>query len=268
MDKIKNFNPGRMMSLVGKIIMEQPKVFIMRMLLLLGALTVGAVFVGMVDVEHYRWSRSDRDWAHESELAYFMVMLFVLGFVYTSMAFNEARNKPGRISMLMLPARYSEKYSARFIIYVPLFLIMFAAAMWIADAVRVFSLSIFYPEFMHRVEFLTISEDNYRDISQILAVFVAMQSFYWLGAILWPRNSFIKSFSAVTLLGVFYTAITPILYFVIIGRENNICRVEWLEDLNPEKSCIFWTVSTVVCLVNYTLAYIRLKESDVIQRLL
>lgn len=258
----------RMLSLAGKIVMEQPKVFLMRVLLLFGSMTVGAVFIGLVNMDHYRWGRGSGDPAHDGEFAYFMIMLFVMGFVYTSMAFNEARNKPGRISMLMLPAGHAEKYFARFIIYIPMYLVVFVVAMWFADAIRVLVLSIYDPSLTHRVAFLLISTEDYYIVSQILAVFLSMQSFYWLGAIMWPRNSFIKSFAAVSVLGVLYTAITPILYFIIIGKDNNICGVPWLEHLNPDKSSVMWTVTAVVCLINYTLAYMRLKESDVIQRIL
>ena len=270
MEKINKFNPGRVMSLAGKIVMEQPKVFMMRILLLFGSLAIGTVFIGMVNLSAYRYINyyESKDISMDAEQVYFMVTFVVMGFVYTSMAFNEARNKPGRISMLMLPARYGEKYLAKFIIYIPLYIVMFAVAMWASDTIRVVVLKIFNPDIADRVHFLSIDDLWWKDIGYTLAFFLMMQSFYWLGAILWPRNSFIKSFTAVAVLSTFYTAVTPVLYLIIVGRDNNICRVEWLEWFNPEQWWVVWSVVAIVCSINYTLAYMRLKESDVIQRIL
>lgn len=269
MKNISDFSFRRMMSLTGKIVMEQPKMFLMRMLLLFGSLSIGAVFIGMVHWENYRFDRCTNDPAIDGEQVFFMMALFVIGCVYTSMAFNESRNKAGRISTLMLPARYAEKYMARFIIYIPVYIVMFVIAMWFADAMRVLAVSIFNTDALpSRIHFLTIEEDDYSEVSHILACFLIVQSFYWLGAILWPRNSLIKSFAAMSVLGALYTAVTPLLFYLIIGPHNNICGVPWLEKLNPGEDSVMWAIAAVICTVNYTLAYMRLKESEVIQRLL
>ncbi len=260
------------MSLAGKIVMEQPKVFMMRILLLFGALTIGTIFIGMLNLTAYRyWSINDcesKDISTDAEQVYFIVTMVVMGLVYTSMAFNEARNKPGRISMLMLPARCSEKYLAKFLIYIPLYIVMFAIAMWASDAIRVIVLKMFNPDIADRFHFLHIDDLWWEDIRYTFAFFLIMQSFYWLGAILWPRNSFIKSFTALAILSTLYTAVTPLLFLIILGSNSNICRVEWLEWSNPEQWWVVWSVVAIVCSINYTLAYMRLRESDVIQRIL
>jgi len=265
MEKINKFSLERMFSLTCKIVKEQPRVFMMRLLLLIGALTIGAVFIGFANASTLKYTN---DYSIDIELAYFMVLLFVMGMVYTSLAFGKGSSKPGRISMLMLPAKSSEKYFSLFIIYIPVYLLMFALAMWIADAFRVLSLSIFYHEYIDNIQFLSFDNDLWSEIDNILCFFLICQSFYWLGSILWPHNSFIKTFAAMSILGTLYTVVAPLFYYMIIGEDNNICSVPWLDNMNPDKACVKWTFSGIVCAINYVIAYMRLRETDVIQRIL
>lgn len=267
MENLNKFSLGRTCSLIAKVIMEQPRVFLMRLLLLFGTTAIGAVCLGFANTYTYRneWSVIDSNIG--IEFGYFVFMLFILGIVYTSLAFNEAKNKPGRISLLMLPSRNFEKYIARFIVYVPLFIVLFIIAIFAADALRVLSLSIYYPEYADKVQFISFRDIFCRDSSVVLAMFLITQSFYWLGAILWPSNSLIKTFAAVSIISTVISLFWAFFYLIIIDGVD-ICRVPFFLNHDFDELHVLWCVSALVCLINYSIAYLRLKETDVIQRLL
>ena len=271
MENLNKFSFQRTSSLIGKIIMEQPRIFLMQLLLLFGTLIIGALLIGFGNSNDYQNPRfyDGRDWAVHNERIFFSVMMFILCVVYVSLAFNGAKSKAGRISLLMLPARYSEKYIARFIVYIVAFPVMFFLAAWVADVVRVLILSMSYPGSIDRIHFMTVNDIEWRSLSQMMAVLLGMQSFYWLGAILWPRNSLIKTFAALFVLSGLYSILTPLFYYLIIGEDSRICDVPGLEfDISDYGTQILWCAALFVCIINYTIAYLRLKETDVIQRLL
>lgn len=271
MENLNKFSLQRMMSLTGKIVMEQPKIFLMRVLLLFGTLIIGALFIGFENSHNYRYGLNcnDPDLAVEIEFPFFVTMMYVFAVIYTSFAFSDAKTKPGRISMLMLPARYAEKYFSRFIVYIAAFPIVFFFAAWAADVIRVITMSLFYYEGVGRIHFMTFRDIHWRDVSIVMAVLLAVQSFYWLGAILWPRNSFIKTFAAMSVLSALYSITAPLMFFLIIGKNNSICGVPGLDNVMAEYfSEIVWGISILVCIINYTITYMRLKETEVIQRLL
>ena len=54
MENLNNFSLGRTCSLVAKVIMEQPRVFLMRLLLLFGSTAIGAVLIGFANSYSYR----------------------------------------------------------------------------------------------------------------------------------------------------------------------------------------------------------------------
>lgn len=263
MENMNKFSIRRTMSLTAMIIRQQPKVYLMRFLVLFGGLAVLTLFLGFLYVDNNGTYYDNID-VWNSEFPMFVFMLFAMGMVYASVAFSDAGKKPSRIALLMLPARNIEKYIARFIIYVPLFVVLFLAAAWLADGLRVVVLSLFYPELSDGIGMLRF-ELSREQVLSILFLFLIIQSFCWLGAILWPRYSLIKTIVSLFVIGIVYTIFGRLFYLVFISGRR-ICGVPILDDVDGFS---VWVGSMVViCVINYVVAYMRFKETDVIQRIL
>ncbi|MCM1449525.1 MAG: hypothetical protein NC082_04230 [Clostridiales bacterium] len=266
MESLNKFSIQRTIALIQKSVMDRPKVFMMRMIVLIGSLAVAACFIGFVSFSTYLSPGQSIINVSRSLVNMFIFMFYVLGLVYTSMAFSDTSTKPGRIDVLMLPARNIEKYISRWIVYVPVFLIAFLLAMFVADAIRVAVMKIYYHEYMEYISFMNWGDLADNDVSHFVAIFVAIQSFFWLGSIMWAKNSFIKTFAAVTVLLTMFSVMFPSLYFLIIP-DSGICGVPLFEKIDIDEWVIFWAVCLIVSIANYILAYMRLKETEVIQRL-
>lgn len=269
MNNINKFSFARVGRLITKHIGENRRLFIMYLLVLFGSLAIGTVIISELNLGRYKYYIGEYEHFSagvEMQLVYFFFMFFILGLVYVSFAFNDMKNKAERTAMLTLPAKTGEKYLSRFVVYMLAFPILFFAAMWVADAFRVVYMLTIHSQYSENVHFMTWNEIRYMDPEYMVAWFAIFQSFYWLGAIVWPKNSFVKTFAFCFCLNVFYAIAAIILYYIIIGDHSY--QIEWLQELNPEPLPILVGVTIVVCVINYSLAYMRLKETQVIQRLL
>ena len=99
-----------------------------------------------------------------------------------------------------------------------------------------------------------------------MAIYFISMSFYWLGSVLWPKNSFIKTFAAMSLLQAFYSLALIILYHIIIG--NRYYNLSFLNELDLSPVTLVWCIAVVFCTINYGIAYMRLKETEIVQKLL
>ncbi len=259
MNNINKFSVKRVLSLCKMIIAEQPRVFMMMSLLLLGVLALTFVFI---NINTYNYSSCD----FESARIAIYIIFVSYGMIFTSLAYGKMRNKKGRTSFLMLPAMQIEKYIANFIIYVIMYIVMFAVIAYIADIVRMIAMSTFAFHGNGGIYPMQFSTLWCEDTANMMATYLFMQSFYWLGAILWPRNSFIKTYSAITILGLFYVLVGIVLYKLIIG--DHYYHLTMFDDEPINHNLIIWSIVTITFVINYTIAYIRLKETDVVQKLL
>ena len=82
---------------------------------------------------------------------------------------DDLKSRQGRIRMLMRPAPMTEKYIARWLIYVVGFVILYFLAVAIADAVRIVLASIFFPEYNACYIFNAVTGDT-EDTSKGLGV--------------------------------------------------------------------------------------------------
>lgn len=77
MENLNKFSLGRTCSLIAKVIMEQPRVFLMRLLLLFGSTAIGAVCLGFANTYTYRNERSVIDSNPIKFNSYHSVIYFV-----------------------------------------------------------------------------------------------------------------------------------------------------------------------------------------------
>ena len=136
MNNRDKFSLSRCMLITKKIVLDQPRSFLMLMLMLVGILTIAFVFVNAnINAQYY-----ESDFSAARMTIY---VIFVLtGSIFSSISFSDLKTKLGRTSSLMLPALASEKYFARFIITVPFFIVAFFIAVIIADFLRIMIVSL------------------------------------------------------------------------------------------------------------------------------
>lgn len=260
MDNINKFSLKRVFSLSKMILLEQPRVFIMLAILLLGVLSLAFIFVNF---NLYDYS------SHNFESARVLIyIIFVFyGMIFTSLAFGKLKDKKGRTAFLTLPALQIEKYVANFIIYVLLYIVSFVVVIFIADIIRMIVMSVcFHYDVNFEIYPFEFGTLWCEETANMMAIFLIMQSFYWVGAILWPRNSFIKTYSALSILGLFYVIVGTALYHMIIGDHNY--HLQKFDDKPLNFNLILWLFVTFIFVVNYIITYVRLKETDVVQKLL
>lgn len=262
MNNMDKFSLSRCMLITKKIVLDQPRTFLMLMLMLVGILTIAFVFVNAkINAQYY-----ESDFSAARMTIY---VIFVLtGSIFSSISFSDLKTKLGRTSSLMLPALASEKYFARFIITVPFFIVAFFIAVIIADFLRIMivSLLLFVTSGSYDLQLLDYSSLYCDETSSAMAIYFISMSFYWLGSVLWPKNSFIKTFAAMSLLQAFYSLALIILYHIIIG--NRYYNLSFLNELDLSPITLLWCIAVVFCTINYGIAYMRLKETEIVQKLL
>lgn len=257
---INNFNISRTIGLIKKQMIEQRKTNIMSLVVLFGSLIVLSLIIGAT--QKYPPRVAGIDHAIVGEQVLFTIMLFILGSIYVSTAFNSLIHKTGRISMLSLPANSSEKFLAHWFLYVFLFLILYFCAIWAADATRVIVMRLSHTE-CGFITFMKWDDIFNTEGSATIALFLLYQSFFLLGSIVWPRYSFIKTYFALTALSTLFFIICGLCVTLLL-KSDRVYMTQSLDNINPLH--VIWYLTGSICLINYFLTYLRLRESEIINR--
>jgi hypothetical protein len=161
--------------------------------------------------------------------------------------------------------------------------VAFFAALWLADAVRVAICSFNYPG--QSVHFLDLNKmirpDNspsgngYLLPSSLFYVFLSLyflvQSIFVLGATFWEKASFVKTFSLGVILVIFFVLVCRwsilLIYKDFSQFEMALDSFKMFEDYTvPQKSRLLTLLFSLITLLNWTLAFLRFRESEVIKR--
>ena len=92
-----------------------------------------------------------------------------------------------------------------------------------------------------------------------LLIFLSIQSLFLLGSIVWPKNSFIKTLISIVLVAFLYN--WGVVAFTRFSENSTLSTLilfffKWGYILFP-----------ILTIINWTLTYFRLKESEVIHRI-
>lgn len=204
-------------------------------------------------------------------------VLYLFGFIIfgclgASVMFSELGSRPGRTTTLMRPARSDEKFIARLIVYLPMFIAVYFAAFFITETIRV-AIVKYYIEGSSPVPLYSALTD--RDFlhslyafrkgivsgaAALVAFFLGLQSCFMLGSSVWPRYSFFKTFCAGLIVVALYVggafAVTTLFSVPGIGQKS-----QWLQNNITE---LFIAAATAITLTNWALTAMRLKETDII----
>lgn len=184
------------------------------------------------------------------------------GALAASLMMEPLKSKTGRLSMLMLPATPFEQFICRWLFYTLGFVLLYVVLFCLADWTRVLVYLIAAPDatglqHVSLSALATVGTNNPLYLS--VANYAFFQSFFVLGSVVWPKHSFLKTF--VSLIGIL------VVYSIVVGQVMPSFDHTQLKSLDWDK---FFTVSTVVlsvlALFNWTLAYFRFKEWEIISR--
>ena len=256
--------------LCRKEIVENWRALLLRVLLMYGVIELLLLWNGYVeyfylDLDSYQAKyKEDPAWSFVYMVAYWF--LFGFGAIAASLTMEKMRDKAGRISVLMLPATSFEKFFFRWLISTVGCLVVFFLVFELADFTRVAVYSLIRPDLSGLIEPVRlwnagILESEYA-CWYMASLYIFVQSLFVLGGTVWPRNSFLKTFAAVMLIAFIYFALFAAL---INALDKAGCSFPFIKErtLAPILSVFF----AVFALVNWTLAYFRFKESEIIQRM-
>ena len=274
MNNNDTFSINRLFLLLQKDIQENWKKYLIHIATVYGALVVVLTFNSIPNVT-YEGSEA----YHNKNLITFTIFIFfVMGTVFASTMMEPMNSKAKRISFLMNPSSMSEKFLSRWLIVTIAYIIIFVLVLIPADATRVFICTLRYPEI--NISFIDFSKlvgeseswNEYalqpRDFMIIGSLFFLLQSVFVLGSTFWQRNTFVKTFSAGLIIGATYLFICYKLISVLF--ENGMmdyARLTSLDDNQDNVVRITSALFILFTLINWILAFLRFKESEIIKRL-
>lgn len=271
-----SFSFPRFGKVLKKYISENWRQLAMGAGLVFGAMIICECFISIVNSHYYSPEYIERFqdgdiiidplWSQVETI--FLFMLFILGSVCASMMFSGLGSKEKRIYSIMFPADQLEKYAVRFLIYVLFFPVLYMAAFYVGELVRMGLLTylvestdgLFVMPMNYIFTIMRTGELNTGNIISIVGFF-AVQSAFALGSVLFPKGAFVKTFVIVSIL--------CILFFLIVSGTAIMLTPENIRA-NPlstrQTEIMIMSIFSAIVLFNYILAYCRFKEMEVINR--
>lgn len=205
-----------------------------------------------------------------TEMIMLSIMFAAVGCVVASMTFANMKTKESRIASILLPDTAFDKFLVRWIAVVPMLFLIMIAGFYLTEISRilVFKLSndgetiancgvycrMLNPWFMMGFGESEIS-NGIR--TSFIASYFFSQSFYILGAILWPKLSFIKTFVALWVLQTIFSIV------LIALRNIDIdANIDVRQFLN-----LIAAAEIMGALIIYLLSYLRFRHSQVVYKL-
>ena len=269
------FSAPRFVNLCRKEMVESWKANLLRFVMMYGIMAIAFVWNGYFRYNYLSassWTDQDPIW--NFELGAFVWALVIMGLLSASFIMERMKTKTNRIAMLMIPATMFEKFFSRWLVFTFGFLIVFLIAFKLADWTRVTIYMISYPELkgiiastplshlVGKEQFWTVFDDcNYFMLG--VSAYIFAQSLFVLGSSIWPKNSFVKTFSAIVVIAIVYIAIGSVLAKMLFeGRSGGVNQTISDETMTLSSTVIFFAMAVF----NWIVAYFRFKESEIISR--
>ncbi|MFR1236151.1 MAG: hypothetical protein ACLSC9_07435 [Barnesiella sp.] len=210
--------------------------------------------------------------SEKSKLAFsFIYLIFLMtGAKYSSAFSKQIGLRSNKVMYLMVPSSTFEKFLTQIINITILFPSLFIASLFIAQYLSPLFYSLFWGgEIIFRVPFEGIypyyGEDNIYGSGTILSFFyISTVSLFLLGATIWQKNSFLKTFISLIGIHVLFTICMSI--FVVHTDLTSIINMISLNllEADTEKIKIFAKLSyTLFILIIWIISYIRLSELEI-----
>lgn len=200
-----------------------------------------------------------------TEVSLFTIALFIMIVYAASKMFADMGRPSRRLTALMLPASSLEKFVARWIIAMPVTIVGCLACFWMVDLLRVLFVKVFVEGEAPVVMLWSAWPMFNRYEVQAFIIFTLLaQAFFTLGAIIWPKGSMGRTFLALFVIGIGIMMWGGFLWSTLCDNGMNY-DVEWIPEIFDSMGFL-WTAVGVTVAVCYTVAYMRLREIELIQR--
>lgn len=273
------FSMNRFTNLCRKEMVENWKANVLRIVLMYGVMAIILCWNAYFE---YKWYTSPQGSDVADPVVRFGLMAllwFLWGFGCLSASFTmeKMKSKNSRVSVLMSPATPFEHFISRWVISTVVFLVVFLILFKLADYTRVLIYMLAYPEsnLIHSIDLSYLIGEN-KDgalylvsttlkFMTIIAGYFFTQSCFVLGSSIWPKNSFLKTFTAIILIAIIYMLTLYGMSKLMIDEQ---AYYVFGSQYSVETIFTGWMLLFVLfSLVNWTLAYFRFKESEIIQRM-
>lgn len=272
------FSLPRFMNLCRKEMVENWRSNVLRMVLMYGVMAVVMVWNGYFEYRYWH-SGQIEDPAWTFLLVVFIWSLWGFGCLSASFTMEKMKTKTSRASMLMVPATPFEKFFSRWFVFTVVFLVIFLISYKLADYTRFIIYSLAYPEekdFIIPVDLshLVGERKTYYTLCRtglqfgaLLSAYFFVQSLFVLGSSIWPKNSFLKTFASGTVIAIVYFLLAVFMSKMFLENGNYYSENVFTGMSEDTAMSIMIVVGIFFTLMNWTLAYFRFKESEIVNRM-
>lgn len=272
------FSLPRFMNLCRKEMVENWRSNVLRMVLMYGVMAVVMVWNGYFEYRYWH-SGQIEDPAWTFLLVVFIWSLWGFGCLSASFTMEKMKTKTSRTSMLMVPATPFEKFFSRWFVFKVVFLVIFLISYKLADYTRFIIYSLAYPEekdFIIPVDLshLVGERKTYYTLCRtglqfgaLLSAYFFVQSLFVLGSSIWPKNSFLKTFASGTVIAIVYFLLAVFMSKMFLENGNYYSENVFTGMSEDTAMSIMIVVGIFFTLMNWTLAYLRFKESEIVNRM-
>lgn len=214
----------------------------------------------------------------QREKTWFFFVAFIYMILAGSMMFSGLSTKERRLAVISTPATCSEKFWTRFLIYVPIALAAFFVCCFVADAIRVVIVKLFFaPQGYARLippsYLLSFGDYNPHaavdafnvcdSLAQDYILIFMMQAIFALGSSVFVKNSFVKTALAQAAIGTVLSLIMAASTMMFAGNSSEIVFDNLLDSDNRTVLLLTCATFTMAITLIYMLAYARFKETEI-----
>jgi hypothetical protein len=254
MEKINQFSLQRLLLLMQRYITFNSKTWLIG----IGAISGVLIIISLLQAYFSQGHFDIRSLVNTGQ-----VMIFIGGFVITSMAYNEIHTPARSQFYLTLPATTAEKLFSTWLITSVIFIlvanILLALVLGLANGVANLAwsspINLFNP--------FTI--DNLK----LMGIYVVTQSIFFLGALQFRKNNFLKTILSIFVIAMVLNIITILFAYLLFGTDGLHLDAQ---TMSPNLSNIFENIFPKVMktIFNVVLgpffllvSYFKLKEREV-----
>lgn len=232
-------------------------------LLIWGTIAIAVFSVSIANMDRHS------HWNQQGWMPVFLIIFFLAGIIYASMAFPAFRRKERSIAALMIPVTVFERFLYELIGKVILFFVLYPVVFYLASSFAVLVKNAIYTEFLKinftpfeavpLQELFTRSPEGQSGVIIALAALAFILAF--AGAASFRKAPLAKTIGCI---GGFAAAIAGYFYLLI---EKLHIRHPWIEDLgdhwNKVQALTFAEiVISLLCLITLIFAYFKIKEKE------
>ncbi len=269
MTTIDKMSFRRIMSLTGALVSERRRRLLLQGLAMLGIMLVFMIFQPYS--HSWGYEHSDVDPVIAVMGMAYLLGFYVFGCIGASTMFSDLSTRQGRINTLMRPAYAIEKFASRWLIYTPCYMVVYAICVIVCEAARTLLTHAIYDHpvvtplysVLFDRDLMHAMTSHISDFGEIVTIsilgFLALQSFFMLGSAVWPRISFVKTFSVCYL----FAAVT-LVSAIVVDKMTSVSGIHVGSVIDDNDFAIGVTLLTAATLINWALTWLRLGETDVI----